>query len=102
MKKYCDDKEREGLLKTVKTEKDFNVWKKQWYNTIPRCKDFRCIHELSSCGINYVCGDCSIWDTFKKGLWDGVCDNVNCVDCMRRHGCDKTDKEKIYPMGVLE
>ncbi len=88
---------KEQLLKTVRTEKDFSKWKQDWFLSVPKCKDFRCIHELMSCGIVFICGDCSIFETFRKGYWGCVCDFVCCMDCMRRFECKMTDEYKEHP-----
>lgn len=88
--------ERERLLKKIKTEKDFEKWKEEWKEKVPMCKDFRCVHELDSCGIYIMCGDCSIFRTFKNGLWGWICDNADCIDCVRRYKCRKTDNGKEH------
>ncbi len=88
---------KKQLLKKVKSEKDFSKWKHDWFLSVPKCKDFRCVHEIMSCGIGRICGACSIYETFRKGYWETVCDSVDCIDCMKRYNCKKTDKEKEHP-----
>lgn len=95
--KWYNKKFKAALLKKVNTEEKFEKWKEEWKEKVPKCKDFRCVHEMMSCGIYIICGDCSIFRTFQGGLWEAVCENVDCIDCMKRYKCKKTDKEKEHP-----
>lgn len=68
------------------TDAEFDMWKKEWYDTVPKCRDFQCCHELMSCGINVGCGDCSILSTMSRGC-SYICSDVTCIDCVRRSDC---------------
>ncbi len=73
----------------MSTREEFLEWKKNWYEKIPKCKDFVCCHELTSCGVELLCGDCSIYETWDK-MYDKItCIDTNCMDCMLKHECSK-------------
>ena len=94
------DKEKKEFIKKINTKTKFEKWKEEWKEKVPKCKDFRCIHEMMSCGITVICGDCSIFRTFQNGLWYIICDGVNCIDCVERYECKETDKNKEHPKKV--
>ena len=74
---------------------DFVRWQKQWYKTIPKCGDFSCIHELTSCGVDRLCGDCTILEMWKVPKHKVICDDVGCEDCMRRYDCKMRKLEDV-------
>ena len=74
-------------MKVGMTESEFEEWKKDWYTRIPGCEDFVCCHELMSCGIRIFCGDCSIYDTYKKEKNAVECITVGCDDCVSKYEC---------------
>ncbi len=75
------------------TREEFEIWKRKWYNTVPRCTDFVCCHEMTSCGIERQCGDCTIYPTWKffreGGREHFTCTDVGCIDCLRNHDCNR-------------
>ncbi len=75
------------------TREEFKEWKVNWYKTIPRCDDFVCCHELTVCGIDYLCGDCTIyeiWQQYRDTLTGKVtCTDVDCMDCLEHYDCHK-------------
>jgi len=70
------------------SEPEFNEWIELWLDTVPKCRDFACCHELMSCGIMVACS-CSIYPTMAHahGNVCYICGDVYCVDCMNRHDC---------------
>lgn len=74
----------------------FETWKRQWFKYIPKCADFVCCHELSSCGVDKFCGDSTIYPTWndavERHLTKPTCTNVGCADCLRNHDCEKRNK----------
>ncbi len=75
------------------TESEFNEWKKDWYQRIPKCEEFLCCHELMSCGIKILCGDCSIYETYRKASNLKECITVGCNDCMLKYKCNDYKSE---------
>lgn len=75
------------------TREEFEKWKANWYKTVPRCDDFVCCHELTACGVDYLCGDCTIyetWQRYRNTLTDKVtCTDVNCTDCFEKYECKR-------------
>lgn len=74
------------------TREEFENWRTWWYRMVPHCFEFVCEHELTSCGVNYLCGDCTIYETwqhYRNTLTDKVtCTDINCGDCMLKHECE--------------
>jgi hypothetical protein len=74
--------------------KEFEEWKRNWYKTVPRCTQFVCCHELTACGVNYLCGDCTIfptWEYYQQTRTNKVtCTDVSCEDCLKNHNCERT------------
>lgn len=68
-------------------EEEFKDWKKDWYNSVPKCENFVCCHELMSCGIKIFCGDCSIYGTYIKDRDPIECTTVGCNDCLTKYSC---------------
>lgn len=69
---------------------EFDSWKQGWYDTIPKCRYFDCCHELMSCGINVLCGDCTIYNTWKNRKSNvNICKTVDCMDCIEKYSCKK-------------
>lgn len=79
-------------IKSKMTKEEFSQWKKDWFIRIPQCKDFSCVHELMSCGINILCGDCSIYGTYIGQSKPRECTTVSCIDCMKKYECQKLKK----------
>jgi hypothetical protein len=77
------------MLNTGMSKKEFDEWKAEWYIKIPGCKDFACVHELTACGIDFLCGDCSIYQTYKTQEVPMECSDISCQDCFLSHSCDK-------------
>lgn len=75
------------------SKEEFEMWKKKWYDTVPRCDDFICCHELTACGVDYLCGDCTIyltWKHYQETYTDRItCTDVSCDDCLRNYDCKK-------------
>ena len=72
------------------TMEEFKEWKKKWYKTVPRCDDFVCCHELTACGVDYLCGDCTIYETWKLPRYGKVtCTDVGCEDCFEKYSCKR-------------
>lgn len=73
------------------TREDFEEWKQWWYRMVPRCENFICCHELTSCGIDRLCGDCTVyetWQNYRDILSNKVtCTDVGCEDCMLKYDC---------------
>jgi hypothetical protein len=73
------------------TRQDFEEWKNWWYKTVPRCNDFICIHELTSCGVDYICGDSTRYEMWLqwRDLLCGkcICTDVGCEDCILKYDC---------------
>ena len=90
--KIITKKQKQELLGKINSRVKFERWKKEWYETVPKCKDFTCVHDLMSCGISIICGDCSIYETFKRGNWYYVCQTVSCMDCTKRYTCKRAQK----------
>lgn len=68
---------------------EFSQWKRNWYDKVPQCRDFSCVHELMSCGIGILCGDCSIYETYVRHENLQECITVSCNDCMKKYNCKK-------------
>ncbi len=75
-------------MKKGMTLSEFEDWKKDWYERVPKCKDFNCCHELMSCGIKIFCGDCSIYSTYSTDKEPRECTTVGCDDCTRKYECN--------------
>ena len=71
------------------TKEQFEIWKKFWFERIPKCKDFVCCHEMTSCAINFLCGCGSIYETYSKQKHPRECTTVGCADCMLKYECEK-------------
>ena len=80
-------------MKSNLTTKDFKKWKEDWYNKVTKCSSFICCHELDSCGIERLCGNCSIYETWlrNKDIYE-ECEDVSCIDCMLRYQCKRVRK----------
>jgi len=74
------------------TQEDFQKWKRRWYKTVPRCADFVCCHELTSCAVELQCGE-TIYPTWtfyrEEGREHFTCTDVGCIDCLRNHDCKR-------------
>lgn len=88
-KHWKKEKTKDGWerFRFVGTSEQFDEWCKQWYREVPECEDFSCCHELMSCGINFGCGDCSIYPTMQTGC-SNICTNVDCLDCNMKYECE--------------
>ena len=75
-------------MKLGMTISEFEEWKKDWYERVPKCNKFVCCHELMSCGIKIFCGDCSIYSTYSIDKEPQECTTVGCDDCMIKYICD--------------
>lgn len=85
-------KQIKEIQEYIRSKDDFENWKLKWYDEVPKCRDFVCCHELMSCGIDILCGDCSILDTWKKRIKDPnvyTCTTVYCADCLKKYTCEK-------------
>ena len=67
----------------------FTAWRHEWFASLGLCKDFVCVHSLDTCGIEYACGDCSIFRHQSKYGCNLICMGVNCMDCALRSECTK-------------
>jgi len=76
-----------GHIQFVGTEEDFEKWKEFWFDTVPKCRDFVCSHDLMSCGIGHACGECSLYETMQRGDACNICTDVGCADCCRKNDC---------------
>lgn len=74
-------------MKSGMTISEFEEWKKDWYEKVPKCKNFVCCHELMSCGIKIFCGDCSIYNTYIRDKCPKECTTVGCDDCIMKYEC---------------
>lgn len=87
-------------MKLEMTISEFEEWKKDWYERVPKCNKFVCCHELMSCGIKIFCGDCSIYGTYKRDKEPRECTTVSCDDCMLKYECSdykrKNSNELVY------
>jgi hypothetical protein len=88
------------------TIEDFEAWKKTWHLEVPKCPDFVCCHELDSCGISRACGQCSRFGTMSRGVASDICEDVDCIDCVKRHECmygrlDEKQRKK-YDLSFIE
>jgi len=74
-------------------QKDFEDWKRNWFKYVPQCFDFVCCHEMTSCGVERFCGDCTIYPTWntaiEKKFKIPTCNDVGCDDCLRNHDCKR-------------
>ncbi len=79
-----------------KTERDlYEKWKQSWYDAVPKCKDFICSHELMSCGIDTLCGYCTIYETWRKNKPNAyICTTIDCMDCEMKYECKKVRYEE--------
>ncbi len=75
------------------TRAEFESWKKEWFERVAGCKEFACVHELSSCAIKPLCGCGSIYETYIKQETPIECLEVTCKDCFLKHECKKTKEE---------
>lgn len=74
------------------SKEKFEEWKLEWYDKVPKCRGFVCCHELMKCGIGILCGDCSIYSTWKNNIGDPniyTCETVYCADCEKKYTCEK-------------
>jgi len=74
-------------------EEEFFQWKRNWFKRIPKCIDFACCHELSSCAIKPLCGCGSIFQTYQYQIRPEECFTVDCSDCLNKHECTKENNE---------
>ncbi len=80
-------------LCTDLSKEKFDEWKLNWYDSVPKCRDFVCCHELMSCGIGILCGDCTLYNTWKKNIYSAYkCTTVYCADCRNKYTCQKMPK----------
>ncbi len=84
----------ESYIKIGMNKKQFEDWKREWNLRIPECSDFSCVHECSSCAIDVLCSQGSIWNTYSKQKHPQECLNVSCADCVNRWDCKLTSKEE--------
>lgn len=82
-------KKQGGKLVFVGTPEDFEKWREEWLDAVPKCRKFSCVHELMSCGIHMACGDCSIHDYQSREGCFAICNEVSCIDCVHRYDCDE-------------
>lgn len=80
----------------IGSDADWGTWCREWLETVPKCRDFACIHELMRCGIDIACGDCSIPETVRAGC-SGICDGVSCIDCVHVQGCKQQGRYEPKP-----
>ncbi len=81
------------------TQEAFKQWKRWWFETVPQCHTFVCCHELTTCGVELQCGDCTIYPTWKffgEGREHFTCTDVDCSDCLRNHECLKERNKENY------
>ncbi|PIU76189.1 hypothetical protein COS75_00345 [Candidatus Pacearchaeota archaeon CG06_land_8_20_14_3_00_35_12] len=96
-----------GKLRKDLTEAQFEEWQNYWFENLIGCKDFACVHDSETCGIARMCGDCSIYRTYKNGTFysDGKtvtdwCDQVNHLSFDKKTGkwsLGLKDWEKEFP-----
>ncbi len=75
------------MIQPGMTKKEFKVWKTEWKYRIPKCKNFICCHEMTSCAIDYLCSEGSIWETYSRQKHPMECTGVGCADCMSKYTC---------------
>lgn len=76
------------MMKTGMTKNEFEKWKLNWFLRVPKCFNFHCCHELTSCAINPLCGCGSLYETYKLQECPLECLEVTCDDCMLKNECD--------------
>jgi hypothetical protein len=69
---------------------EFESWKKEWFLRVPKCKDFACCHELTTCAIKPLCGCGSIYSTYHSQECSTECLEVTCADCFNKYDCKRT------------
>ncbi len=82
------DKDGYEFVRWEGTEEEFEEWKRVWKSFVPGCHEFKCVHELMSCGIDVMCGDCSVYSTAERGA-SRICTEVGCQDCIKHGRCKK-------------
>jgi hypothetical protein len=83
------------MIKTQMNEKEFQFWKEEWFLYVPKCKDFVCCHELTSCAIKPLCGCGSIYNTYKSQEIPLECLEVTCNDCLSKYECKYINRGQI-------
>lgn len=76
-------------MKAGMTQKQFEEWKTDWFDRIPECRDFYCIHELTSCCVDWLCPCGSIYSRYSSQKEPRECEDVGCIDCVLRYECKK-------------
>ena len=71
---------------------DFEKWKLNWFMRVPKCFNFMCCHELTSCCVDYLCGCGSIYETYKNQECPLECFEVDCDDCMNKYECENVKR----------
>lgn len=79
----------EVLMKFKGTKDDWDKWVIKWRKDLGLCDDFKCVHELMSCGIFIRCGDCSSYDYQCREGCDVICKSADCMDCFKFRECKK-------------
>lgn len=74
-------------------EKQFNKWKRKWFDEVPKCRSFVCCHELTSCAIRPLCGCGSIYETYRQQTNPEECLTVTCEDCIKKYTCNRYKRE---------
>ncbi len=88
---------KESYIKVGMSKEEFEDWKREWNLKVPKCSDFSCVHELSSCAIELLCSQGSIWNTYSKQKHPQECTTVSCIDCFHRYSCCKIENTYETP-----
>lgn len=84
------------------TKEEFLLWKENWFDVVPHCRNFSCVHDLMSCGIKILCGDCSIYETYARQKNPQECTTVSCIDCMKKNNCKEIRQKDLIKQKDLK
>lgn len=82
-------------MKAGMSENEFEKWKTSWFDRIPKCRSFYCIHELTSCCVDWLCSCGSIYSTYKSQKEPRECNDVSCEDCYKKYECKKPQAKSL-------
>jgi hypothetical protein len=82
------------MIKPQMSKNEFTFWKEEWFLRVPKCKDFVCCHELTSCAVKFLCGCGSLYDIYKTQEVPLECSEVSCSDCLLKYECRQIYEEQ--------